>query len=63
LPLRVTADADVKEVYWFVDDKYIGKSDPQNTQHWSLQPGVFQVSAIDDHGRGDTRKIRISLAH
>ncbi len=62
LPLRVTTDADVKEVYWFVDDIYIGKSDPQNTQHWSLKPGVFQVSAIDDHGRGDTRKIRISLA-
>ena len=62
LPLRVTTDADVKEVYWFVDDIYIGKSDPQLTQHWSLKPGVFQVSAIDDHGRGDTRKIRISLA-
>jgi penicillin-binding protein 1C len=62
LPLKATADADVLEVYWFVDEKYIGKASPSQTQYWSLTPGTFQIGVVDDHGRSDSRKICIGIA-
>ncbi|OGB99942.1 penicillin-binding protein 1C [candidate division KSB1 bacterium RBG_16_48_16] len=61
LPLLAHADADVQEVYWFVDEKYIGKAHPDETRYWSLAPGVFKIGVIDDHGRSDYREIRISV--
>ena len=62
LPLKAVADADVQEVYWFIDQKFIGKSDPRDTQYWSLSPGTFLVSVVDDHGRSDNRKVQIGVA-
>ena len=62
LPLKAVTDADVQEVYWFIDQKFIGKSDPQETQYWSLSPGTFLVSVVDDHGRSDNRKVQIGVA-
>ncbi|MEN8192550.1 MAG: penicillin-binding protein 1C [Bacteroidota bacterium] len=62
LPLKGIFDADVKEVYWFVDEKYIGKANPNLTQYWSLKPGVFQIGVVDDHGRSDSRRINIGIA-
>ena len=62
LPLKATVDADVLEVYWFVDEKYIGKASPNQTQYWSLTPGTFQIGVVDDHGRSDSRKICIGIA-
>lgn len=61
LPLKATADADVQEVYWFVDEKYIGKASPLETQFWSLRPGTFQIGVVDDHGRSDSRTVRIAI--
>ena len=62
LPLKVTADADVQEVYWFIDNKYIGKASPDQIEYWSLSPGTFTVGVVDDHGRSDYRKIQIGVA-
>ena len=62
LPLKVTVDSDVREVYWFVDDNYIGKASPENTQYWSMTPGTFRIGVVDDHGRSDARNIQIGVA-
>ena len=62
LPLEATVDADVREVYWFVDKQFIGRSDPQETQFWSLQAGTFQISVVDDKGRSDSRQVKIGVA-
>lgn len=62
LPLKAIVDADVEEIYWFVDEMYIGKANPDETQFWSLKPGTFQIGITDDHGRSDSRTVRISLA-
>jgi len=61
LPLKVTADADVQEVYWFLDNKFIGKTAPDKTEYWNLKPGKFTISVVDDHGRSDSRKITIGV--
>ncbi|MFC2135900.1 penicillin-binding protein 1C [Bacteroidota bacterium] len=62
LPLKANADADVREVYWFIDEKFIGRADPNETQFWSLEPGNFKISVVDDHGRSDSRSVNISIA-
>ncbi|MEP1789522.1 penicillin-binding protein 1C [Reichenbachiella sp.] len=62
LPLRATVDADVNEIYWFVDQQFIGKSAPDETQFWSLRPGTFQIGVVDDKGRTNSRKVKIGLA-
>ena len=62
LPLKAIVDADVNEIYWFVDEQFIGRSDPQKTQFWSLQPGTFQISVVDDKGRSNSRMVKIGVA-
>ena len=62
LPLKASADADVNEIYWFIDEKFIGRSTPQETQFWSLQPGTFQVGVVDDKGRSASREVKIGVA-
>jgi len=62
LPLLANVDADVQEVYWFIDEKYIGKINAEKIQYWSLSPGKFLLGVVDDHGRSDTRMINVSVA-
>jgi penicillin-binding protein 1C len=62
LPLLANVDADVQEVYWFIDEKYIGKIHPDKIQYWSLAPGKFVLGVVDDHGRSDTRVINVGVA-
>ena len=62
LPLKATVDADVNEVYWFVDEQFIGRSAPQETQFWSLEPGTFQIGVIDDKGRSSSKTVKIGVA-
>ncbi len=62
LPLKAIVDADVHEIYWYVDEQFIGRSDPQETQFWSLQAGTFQIGVVDDKGRSTSRKVIIGVA-
>jgi len=62
LPLKASADADVNEIYWFIDEKFIGRSGPQETQFWSLQPGTFMMAVVDDKGRSNYRKVKIGVS-
>ncbi len=62
LPLLANVDADVQEIYWFIDEKYIGKINPDKIQYWALSPGKFLLGVIDDHGRSDTRMINVGIA-
>jgi penicillin-binding protein 1C len=62
LPLKVAADGDVKEVFWFIDEQFVGRSTPQETQFWSLQPGSFTVGVVDDKGRSSSKKVKVGIA-
>ena len=62
LPLKAIVDADVNEIYWFIDEQFVGRSDPSETQFWSLKPGTFQIGIIDDKGRSNSRKVKIGIA-
>lgn len=55
-----TVDASVRQVYWFVDDEYIGAAGSGETLFWqAAAAGTHTARAVDDHGRSDTRELRV----
>jgi penicillin-binding protein 1C len=59
LPLMAVTDADSREVYWFMDEKFLGKAKSGETFFWEPKPGDFVVRVVDDHGRSDSRGIAV----
>lgn len=53
IPFTATVDADVRNIFWFVNENYVG-STPENKPYlWTAKPGQFTVRVVDDHGRSD----------
>lgn len=63
IPLQAVTDADVRSVYWFIDEKLLGKSKSGQPFFWSAKPGNFMVRAVDDQGRADVREIRVTVVN
>lgn len=61
IPFSVITDADVNKVYWFLNDKYLGKSSPTKPFIWSAKPGVYVVRVVDDHGRSDAKDLIVEV--
>jgi penicillin-binding protein 1C len=62
IAFNANVDADVRAVYWFVDDAFVGAGKPGVAMGWVPQhSGSFNVRAVDDHGRADSRELRIGL--
>ena len=55
--LTVTVDASVKEVFWFVGNEFVGKTDPDTPYLWVPIPGQHQVRVVDDKGKSDTKTV------
>jgi penicillin-binding protein 1C len=49
--LRAKTDADVREIYWFAGNTFIGRTNPQDVVTWKAVPGSYDLTALDDHGR------------
>jgi penicillin-binding protein 1C len=63
VPLSANADADVRTLYWFVDDSFVESVAPGANLQW--QPphsGRFDLRVVDDHGRADARTLRVAIA-
>lgn len=55
-----TVDAGVRELYWFVDDDYVGAAGSGETVFWQARrAGRHVARVVDDHGRSDTRELRV----
>lgn len=62
IALTATDDADVRNLYWFVDDAYVGRSAPNQALGWQPpQAGTYRVRVVDDHGRSDSRAVAVGL--
>lgn len=55
-------DADVKTLYWFINESYLGKTAAGVPYYWLSRPGTYNVRVIDDHGRADLRKLNVEVA-
>ncbi|MCP3141495.1 penicillin-binding protein 1C [Pyxidicoccus xibeiensis] len=61
VPLAVVTDADVRRVFWFVDEQLVGTAPRGEPLHWAARPGTYVVRAVDDRGRSDARTLRVLL--
>ncbi|MBL6751436.1 MAG: penicillin-binding protein 1C, partial [Nevskia sp.] len=63
VPLSANADADVRTLYWFVDQSFVGAAGPGTALAWKPpSSGEFELQAVDDHGRADSRRLRVAIA-
>lgn len=61
IPFQATTDADAREVFWFVNETYVGKAASGKVFLWPAQPGSFVVRAVDDRGRAGSRDIAVTV--
>lgn len=62
IPLTAHADAGVRTLHWFVNDRYIGASSPGAALFWKAPPGDAIVRVVDDEGRAAQRRLRVRPA-
>jgi len=62
IPLSAISDSDAKELFWFVENKFVGRSRPENPLLWQAELGEFDVTVIDDVGRSDKVRLSTTLA-
>jgi penicillin-binding protein 1C len=60
--LRATTDADTNEVFWFADQTFIGRAKAGAGFAWRPNAaGSYLLRAVDDHGRADSRELRVTV--
>lgn len=56
------SDGDVKSLYWFVNDSFMGQTEPRKAIDWiPTESGTFKILVLDDKGRSDSRTIKVEL--
>jgi penicillin-binding protein 1C len=61
IPLTAITDADAGQVYWFMDNAYLGASPSARPFFWSPKSGEYTIQAVDSLGRSDSRKITLVM--
>lgn len=61
IPLSAVVDADVKNLYWFLNESYIGKTTRDKSLLWHAKPGKFVIRVVDDYGRSDAHDLVVSM--
>ena len=59
IPLRAKVEADVRDIYWFAGNAFIGKIAAEDILTWKCKPGVYELTAVDDHGRAATSAVTV----
>ncbi|TBR39311.1 MULTISPECIES: penicillin-binding protein 1C [Dyella] len=61
IALTADADAAVRNLYWFVNDAYVGSSAPGQPLFWEPpSPGNYDVRVVDDRGMSDHRGLGVT---
>ena len=61
IPLVAVTEADVHELFWFVDSELVGRSRPGTPFLWSPRPGAFVFRAVDDQGRAGAARVTVEV--
>jgi len=60
IALTASLDGGAREVHWFADESYLGSSAAAAPLVWAPSSGGrYLIRAIDDHGRSDSREVRV----
>jgi penicillin-binding protein 1C len=62
IPLAANADSEIRRLYWFVDEDYVGVGAPGVALSWTpARSGRYVVRAVDDRGRADSRLLQVAF--
>ncbi|NLO91001.1 MAG: penicillin-binding protein 1C [Elusimicrobia bacterium] len=61
IPFTAVTDADVRELFWFVDGKFTGSAQAGKALLWKALPGPHVLRVVDDHGRASTADLNVAL--
>jgi penicillin-binding protein 1C len=61
IPFKADADSDAKNIFWFLNGKYIGQSRPGTVLTAKTESGIYTVRAVDDLGRASTGKLKVEV--
>ena len=59
IPLRAETETGVRRLYWFADKTFIGACEANQVLSWKPAPGVYELTALDDHGRSGSRSVTL----
>ena len=59
IPFMATVDSDVNEIFWFINGKYEGRSKRGQAYVWKAVSGSYEVRAVDDSGRGASKRFKV----
>ncbi len=62
IPLTAISSSGMSTLYWFVNKKLIGQTESNKPLFWTLKPGIFLISVVDNEARSDSKTIRVTLA-
>ncbi len=62
IPFSAAVDADVKGLFWFVDNRFVGRVAADEIFFWQAESGDFTVRVVDDHGRAAQRALHVGMA-
>jgi len=54
-------DTDSKTLFWFVDNRFVGKVKRDQPFFWKPKIGTFNVSVVDNLGRGSSNTIHVKI--
>jgi penicillin-binding protein 1C len=63
LTLRADAEADVRKIYWFVDQAYLGSTTAHESLDWRPQVGTHNIIALDDSGRSSSCAVTVESSN
>ena len=61
LVLVASADADSRDLFWFADNVFIGKSAPNGKLLWEAAPGRYSLTVLDEQGRSASTPVVVEL--
>lgn len=62
IPFQAVTDGEARALFWFVDDRYVGRTRPRESLFWPARTGRFEVRAVDDLGRAASRVLEVGIA-
>ena len=61
IAFTATTDSDSNTLYWFVDNRFVGKVKRDIPLFWTPEIGSFNVRVVDNLGRGSSTKLHVKI--
>lgn len=60
VPFSAAADGDARELFWFVNDRFVGRVASDEAYFWRPRSGRFEVRVVDDLGRAASVQMTVN---